>query len=513
MLSSPYPPYPPAGSGAPATTPPGVLTLPPVEPAISTPVPPASIERLRTLAAAGRLPEAATLAAELLGHHPEWGDGWVVLAQLQEALGDPPGAIRSLLQALALSPEDREAAIRLGALLREGGRYGLAARVSLHALAHHPGDLPLTLGLADALEKSGRLVEAREVLAPLTRGAEGTHGMVGVVWATVLGRLGEAAAALPLLERLAAAEHPPVVTAMLHHRLGVLYDQLDRPGDAFAAWSASNAALPGDFDPAALIAETDALIAATSPEALPRLPRAADHSEMPVLIVGMPRSGTSLVERVLGSHPEVRPAGELDDLDIAARQLGGWPLHRPDPAQVTALGAAYLAARRKHAAGCRFVIDKMPANFRNLGLAAMLLPGARVIHCVRDPWDVALSCFEQPFRQGLAWSRRLEHIGLYHQQYRRLMAHWEATPPLPLRRVSYEALVADPEGQTRQLLAFLGLTWHPACGDAHASRRRTLTASYAQVEQPITARRVGRARRYRAHLAPLEPWLEPKARP
>jgi hypothetical protein len=252
---------------------------------------------------------------------------------------------------------------------------------------------------------------------------------------------------------------------------------------------------------------------ALSPQTFSTLSGAGDPSRRPVFIVGMPRSGTSLVEQILASHPDVWGGGEqtvLERLLIERTPRAVSPLERArslrdlQVSDLSSLGSDYVAEISKISSGALRVTDKMPLNFRFVGLIHLILPNAQIVHCRRDPLDTCLSCFAQNFSRGQDWSYDLEDLGRYYRGYERLMSHWrEQTPPGRLLEISYEALVADLEGESRRLLAFCGLPWDSACLSFHETRRQVRTASVAQVRQPIYPRSVGRAVRYRPYLGPL----------
>ena len=240
----------------------------------------------------------------------------------------------------------------------------------------------------------------------------------------------------------------------------------------------------------------------------------------PVFIVGMPRSGTSLVEQILASHPAVFGGGELPLVDriaeaLAAHGPGGaaYPACLPAvPDRVLAgFAAGYRKAVRGPAGAAAVVTDKAPLNFRHLGLIALLFPDARIVHCRRDPLDTCLSCFFQNFTSGQEYSFDLAELGRFYRDYRRMMAAWAEVLPVEIFDLDYEALVADLEGLGRRLLAFCGLDWHPDCGRFFETRRPVLTASRVQVRRPLYGSSVGRWRRYRGHLGPLVAALGPYA--
>ena len=230
-------------------------------------------------------------------------------------------------------------------------------------------------------------------------------------------------------------------------------------------------------------------------------------SELPVLIVGMPRSGTSLTEQILASHSRVAGGGELTEIN----RIGEWLTeahHYPLPPQPGALKEAadrYLKYVGKIGRGLDRVTDKMPGNYMQLGLITRMFPKARIIHCRRDPMDNCLSCFAQNFSaDALVWSTDLTDLGHQYCQYQRITAHWrDALPPGRMLEIDYEDTVADLEGQARRLVEFIGLEWEDACLDFHKTKRAVVTASREQVRNPIYNTSVGRWRRYGDAIAPL----------
>jgi hypothetical protein len=230
------------------------------------------------------------------------------------------------------------------------------------------------------------------------------------------------------------------------------------------------------------------------------LARGSSTSELPTLIVGMPRSGTTLLEQALSAHPGIAAGGELEDLRDLAREAYAGPITSP---RLDTLAARYLGRLRAIGPEAQRVTDKMPHNFLHLGLVALMLPRARVIHCRRDPVDTCWSCFRQHFGAGLAYTTDLAWLGAFHRSYADLMEHWRGALPLAMLEVDYEELVAQPEPTLRRVLAFLDLPWHPACLEPHKARRIAATVSRAEVQRPIHQGSVGRAAPYRPHLGPL----------
>jgi hypothetical protein len=238
-----------------------------------------------------------------------------------------------------------------------------------------------------------------------------------------------------------------------------------------------------------------------------------------VFIVGMPRSGTSLVEQILASHPNVFGAGELRDLQRLAEELPArvgakeaYPacLVRLDGSAACALADEYLERIGRRSGAALRVTDKMPLNFLHLGLIAALFPRARIVHCIRDPLDVCVSCYCQDFQGGPNFLWDLTDLGKFHGEYERLMAHWGSVLPLPILEVVYEELVDNLEAVSRRLISFCGLDWDDRCLAYHQNARAVRTASLVQVRQPVYKSSVGRWRHYAPHLRPL---LEALGRP
>ncbi|MDK2972464.1 MAG: hypothetical protein PWP23_2219 [Candidatus Sumerlaeota bacterium] len=237
------------------------------------------------------------------------------------------------------------------------------------------------------------------------------------------------------------------------------------------------------------------------------------ESPTPVFVVGMPRSGTSLVEQVLASHPAVHGADELMLFGLLLHQMesgvGGATDYYPAvvtqmiPQHARMLGSKYLAGVRSLAPDKDFVVDKMPANFFQIGMIKLALPHARVIHCVRNMWDIALSCYATNFDAVHPFTSNLESLGVYLRTYAELMNHWDRVLPGFVHHVSYEDLVAEPQKEIDKLLDFVGIDHHEACYTPHRTKRQVMTASAWQVRQPIYNSSVARWKRFAAQLEPL----------
>jgi hypothetical protein len=235
-----------------------------------------------------------------------------------------------------------------------------------------------------------------------------------------------------------------------------------------------------------------------------------DPSSLPVFIVGMPRSGTTLIEQILASHSKVFGAGESQEFGHAVVALS-----KPGPAfpelafnltadALRSLGLGYVTALTAAGSGAERIVDKMPSNFLYAGLIHLALPNARIIHARRDPIDTCWSCFSLLFAGNQPHTYDLGELGRYYRAYAALMAHWRCVlPPGVMLEVRYEDLVDDLENNARAILAHCGLDWEEACLNFHETRRPVQTASSLQVRQPIYRGSVGRASAYRHLLQEL----------
>lgn len=473
----------------------------------------ARIEQLRgaVLAAAGR----TDLAEEALRHavalDPGLAGAWADLAELLEGQGYAAGPVQAMSRALALAPHDLDLVLRAGRLLGRVGHVETARRC-FDLVLRRGGRREAAIGaLAELLERTGEPREAASLLAPLVDAGRLSPAMA-ITWARAQARLGAPEVGLVPVEHLLAGGLGARERALLRFEQAALLHRMKAWDPALDAALEANRLLGHRHDPEADAAEVARIRSTFSAEAMARLPRAEGRGRRSLLIVGTPRSGTTLVEQVLARHPEVHAAGEREELRLSAlalrRELGeDWPVHvRAD--HLDTLARHYEARVGREAGEARVVTDKMPENLRHLGLAGLMLPEARVVMCVRDPLDTGLSCLFQPFGPGLGWSTRLDWIGHRLALDAEMRAHWQAVRPLPILVLRYEDLVDDPEREVRRLLAHCGLDWHPACLDSHLEMRFVRTASYAQVREPVHRRSVGRAVPYRHRLGPMLAPLE-----
>jgi Sulfotransferase family len=315
------------------------------------------------------------------------------------------------------------------------------------------------------------------------------------------------------MEAFAAKDLPTPGRMALDFALGKAYADLKDYTRSFKHLLAANAAKRGAiaYDERATFALFDRIERVFSPELLNSRAGGGEPSDRPIFVLGMPRSGTTLDEQVLASHPAVHGAGELTTFREALRAVSppntAYPDVVPflDQAAFGCIGAEYIKRLTALAAEAEHVTDKMPSNFLYAGLIHLALPNAVIIHAMRNPIDTCISCFSKLFKPGEQhFTYDLGEIGRYHLGYQRLMAHWRRVlPPGRILDVHYEDMVSDLEGQARRILAHCGLPWDERCLSFHETDRPVRTASAMQVRQPIYTSAVERWRVYEEFLGPL----------
>ncbi len=441
------------------------------------------------------------------------GKALAVLAQVLTDLKRFDEAIAQLRRAADLQPENAGVQVRLAATLIMAGDPQASEAACRRAIALAPNMAQAWSGLGMAMRALGRFDEARahfERALALDPELSDAHGGLALI--------GQAPGDEAQMNRLRALAASPEVEiekrVWLSFALGTMLDSAGRYDEAFSSFAQGNAlhrerlAACGEvYSHAAMRRRVTDLIESLTPEFYSAVDPDGNPSEAPVFIVGMPRSGTSLVEQIAASHSRVSAAGELDDVSrlcesVFAHGRGRSP-DEMDPGLARRLADDYVAKLERLGAGSARVLDKMPDNVLHLGVAALLFPGARVIFCRRDLRDISLSCYFHHFGEPMPYAQDLADCARRALEIERLADHWRRVSALRMHTIDYEALVADLEGESRRLIAFLGLDWEPACLEFHKTERPILTASAWQVRQPLYAHSVGRWRHYERHLGPL----------
>jgi Flp pilus assembly protein TadD len=479
--------------------------------------------------------------------NPDFPEACNNLGELLRVLGKLDEAELLLRRAIVLRQTYAEAFSNLGNTLKEKQRFSEAEAAFHQAIAHNPR-LPEPHGnLGVTLMHLGRLEDAKEAMhraITLRPDFAEAHHNLGLTLKH-LGHLPEAQSSIEQAIELAPSNasfflslsefknfsagdmHLAAMEDLgrnietlstnqqinLHFALGKAYDDIGRHDRAFNHLAAGNFLKRRQviYDEAKTLAQLDRTRELFTPDLLRTCRNAGESSSMPVFIVGMPRSGSTLIEQILASHPDVYGAGELPNLGDAVASFGNEAGHDFPEAvlhlsreNLRKLGARYVAETAPFAPNAKRIVDKMPSNFLFLGLIHLALPNARIIHAVRDAADTCLSCFSKHFTTGLHHTYDLAELGRYYRRYESLMRHWHRVlPRTQILEVRYEDIVTDLESSARQITAHCGLEWDRRCLMFHENERPVFTASAAQVRRPLYRNAIGRAEPYRKFLEPL----------
>lgn len=468
-------------------------------------------ERAASDLRAGRFTEAIGACEQLLRRNPGDVDALRVLGAACLSVGRFSEARGAAERAISLRPADPRPYHQLATLGMREGRLEEVDRALDRGVAAC-GPAPILIALrAERLLTAAEYQRAYDACKPLLEAGADDPAVI-VAAARACAPIGRHEEGIRLLRgRLDGAVLSPGVRTVL---LGALADLLDADGqhdEAFLTITEANRLKQPPPDPALQSAAIDRYIGAWDRATLAALPRCA-HTDVPVFIVGFWRSGTTLVEQTLSSHPRVFGAGELTILREFAERRHDPAVPRAEPLIMDPRGIgrpalarfarSYLARVRELAPSAARITDKLPVNFVHLGLISVLLPGAKVIHCLRDPLDTCVSAYMN-VQGNNAYARDLRALGSFYRDYRRLMAHWKAVLDLSILDVVYEEFVADQAGTARRLVEFIGLPWDDACLRPHDNRRIAFTRSIDQVRRPLFGSSIARWRRYERHLGPL----------
>jgi tetratricopeptide (TPR) repeat protein len=498
------------------------------------------------LQSGGELQQAMLSLERALRLEPGQVDGWVGLSEILMELGELTPSLDCLRQALLLEPNHVRARLLLAQAQMQTNESQAAIANYQFVLRREPGNLVAAVNLASLLRASGETASALQLL----KGAQARDASSSTIrynLANLLVDTGDFNGArehyISLLEdhpqpakvfynlstiwKFRAEDRPRLQVwqrsiqersngsneelTHLHFGLGKAHDDLGEFDDAFEHYRLANSLVPVQFDPLAHRQFLARLMSVWTAPLLQNRQQWGCGVQAPIFIVGMPRSGTTLVDQILCRHSQVQGLGEREEF---SRLVGRLCQHLDCPGdpitavsritQTDTLNAAVESLQRvKLNPGVERFTDKTPLNFLLLGWIATLFPQAKIIHCVRDPRDVCLSCYFQHFTSRLPFAYDLAHLAAYCQDYQRLMAHWQAALPMPIFNVSYEDLVEQPERVSRRMYEFCEISWDASSLDPASSGNTVKTASHWQARQPIYQTSRGRWRNYRQHIAPL----------
>ncbi|MGH8129815.1 MAG: tetratricopeptide repeat-containing sulfotransferase family protein [Steroidobacteraceae bacterium] len=484
---------------------------------------PRNLEALRLLALIAMNAEHYGQAEKLLKRAveiaPDFLAAWIDLSRAQLERLDPQAALASIERALQLNPRSANVQIHVANAQARSGRHGEAIESYRRANELNP-ELPAgPLGLGNTLKTVGRQAEAVEAY----RRATVLRPELSEAWWSLsnLKTFRFEDKEIETMERqLELATMADEARAQFCFALAKAREDCGDYARAFELYQRGNRTRRAleNYDPVQTEVINERIVSVFDAEFLARLAGRGHPDPAPIFVVGLPRSGSTLIEQILASHSQVDATHELPEVGRLIQRINRdrndritYPEAVRDFTDDTwaALGRSYIEQTRQYRRNALYFIDKMPNNFASIGLLSLALPNARFINTRRHPLDTCLSCFKQLFAKGQPFTYDLVELGEYYLQYDRMMAHWHAVLPGRVLDVQYESVVADQGGETQRLLEFCGLPWEDACLRYYETERAIRTASSEQVRRPIYTSSLGMWRLYRRELAELIEILAP----
>ena len=450
---------------------------------------------------------------QLIEHRPNDANANFLLVQVLRKLERFDAALKQIERTQRLAPDAIELALAKADLWRQRGQSEHEKATLLEALKRFPQHSDLLSRLASVLMEQGELQTARSLLVDVVT-REPTHMAAHQRLANAGTATREDEALVrALCDQLAANRLAPTAQATGHFAAAKMLDDLDEVNAAFFHYRRGNQLrhLQFRYDRQAFQRRMDEAIRAYTASRIQRQSALGHGTTLPIIIVGMPRSGTTLIEQVLASHPQAAGAGEigvLSRLIPRAHTRLDEALDALDRNTVQQMAGSYLARLTRDVAPVGRISDKSPTNFHALGLASILMPNARIVHCRRDPIDNCLSLYFQDFDVGHEFSYSEQDIAHYYAGYLQIMSHWQQVLPQPMLQLDYESVVSDFESQCRKLLDFCELDWDPRCLAFNRTSRPVRTSSVWQVRQPLYSKSVSRWKRYGSDVTALRSALE-----
>jgi tetratricopeptide (TPR) repeat protein len=473
----------------------------------------AELERAEVELRSGNLKQAEKLCRRLVDADDSQPHAHYVMGLALYRLHRIEESADALRKAVALAPDEARYCMDLGTCCQQLQLQDEAVRYLEKAASLNPDDTESLMRLATAHSDPGRFDKAQEAYERAIErdpAAGGAHYGLAMIKQYQQGD-----PQIELMRKTLDAGGLDLENeASICFALGRAEDQLGRVDEAMDLFHRGNRVKRGlnPFSIETERANTLGIIQAFPAEIFERSREDGNPSELPVFVFGMPRSGTTLVEQILDSHPSIHGAGEINYLWRIVSRIGKWlpagktlpgAVAEVDPEAWAALGKQYVDNVRVLDESAQRIVDKLPFNYTLTGIIKLMLPNAHIVHCVRDPRDTCLSCYLTSFGGDRGFTSDLSELGETYRLYRQLMNHWEKVLPGEIYEISYEKLVANQETESRRLLDHIGMEWSDDCLNFHHNARLVTTASMTQVRRPAYKTSIARWRRYEDHLGPL----------
>jgi len=456
--------------------------------------------------------QAVKYFTQLNNLDPNIADSWLNMGNALFQLGKVNESIESFKKVLKLNPTNVSAYTNIAHAYKHNGLPDKALPAYEKALELDIENLTAVIGIIDLYERSGELTKAYELIQQnINDGVENTD--LAASYIRICSKFGSCDSAITYAENvLNNAEASDQETARLEYALGRIFDKNKNYDKAFSYYKHANSLSTCNYSSDDYIGLVTTLKKQFDWQFFTKVARPSVRSKRPIFILGMPRSGTSLTEQILASHPDIYGAGELTYIGDIVQSLDETILknsHYPSGLlQLTTedmdqLAESYLSRLDKINQSALYITDKMPTNFIHLGLINILFPDAKIVHCTRDPIDTCLSIYFQDFGDTNPFANNIEDIAAYYQQYQSFVTHIKSILSVNYIEVPYESLVSDQEKESRKLIEFVGLDWDDACLSFNKTKRYVATPSYDQVRKKIYTSSVRRWVHYKEHISEL----------
>ena len=422
----------------------------------------------------------------------ETGEAYTTLARAFDCLGKVRDTFDCHTKAMELDPKSPSIKNAAANFMLNNGMLSDAERLFRHTASL--GDLNGLNGILLLLDRRGEYDEAIDIIRENQEIIDGSDGLQQI-HAKILLSMDKASESLAILDKLDSNNMTPNSAVNYFHLLGDVHHELQCFDAAFRSYSNANNLRNINYDSSRFEKEISLLVKKfPSRETFEDIPRSNNLCKRPIFVLGMPRTGTSLLEQVLAMHSEVYGAGELDDINELSLNYDS-----NDSESMNIAASIYESKLSSIDSDSRYVTDKMPHNILNAGFIAQLFSNAKLIYCTRDPNDVMISCFRRNFHGSHSYATNLDSIKHYMSQIDYLMSHWKQVLPLPIFELNYEDFVKDPKPWLQSVLNFLELDWEESLLNFHKSERQINTASYSQVRKPLYKSSINNSHGYRQY--------------